>query len=441
MSKPYYIDVPYQDPAYLFAPHAGKPYAQFLDSSMFNEKQGRYSFIALDPQETLTTADHAFSSLKEKLDQNRFSTVENLPPFQGGFLGYFSYEMLHEIETLPRKEKDAFATPDLVLGFYDVVAAFDHLEKQAWIISLYSKERATRLKEQLYSTVPCQETASKTALNWSSNFSQLEYVNAVQKIIDYIYAGDIFQANLTQRFTSELPDNFNRYGFYQALRTINPAPFSAFLNFDDFTIASSSPERFLKLNHGRVETCPIKGTRPRHTDPEQDKKNIQALEKSEKDMAENTMIVDLLRNDISKVCKPHSVNVPELCKVHSFASVHHLISTVTGELEEGKNAVDLLEACFPGGSITGAPKVRAMEIISELERCPRGPYCGAIGYIGCDGTMDTNIVIRTALFKGGHVCAQVGGGIVADSDPHSEYLETLDKADALFNAFTFAEQV
>lgn len=258
---------------------------------------------------------------------------------------------------------------------------------------------------------------------------------AVQKVIDYIHAGDIFQANLTQRFTADLPKDFSPYGFYQNLRAINPALFAAYLNFDGFSIASSSPERFLKLDHKKAETRPIKGTRPRHTDPQCDQKNATDLAQSAKDRAENTMIVDLLRNDLSKVCTPHSVHVPELCAVHSFASVHHLVSTVTGELEEGQTALDLLAGCFPGGSITGAPKVRAMEIISELEACPRGPYCGAIGYIGFDGNMDTNIVIRTVVFKDNLAAAQVGGGIVADSDPLAEYNETLDKARALFDAF------
>jgi len=435
MKKPYYIEIPYQDPSNLFATHAGKPFAQFLDSSMFDAEQGRYSFIALDPFETFTDENDAFTKLKDKLAQYGFKRHENLPPFQGGVLGYFSYELLHQIEKLPRKDKDAFATPDIALGFYDVVATFDHAEQKAWIFSLHGAERAQWLKAELYDTPAATTGFTPIEIDWSSDFTHGEYVASVQKVIDYICAGDIFQANITQRFKADLPNGFNAYGYYQNLRKINPAPFSAFLNFDGFSIASSSPERFLKLANNQVDTRPIKGTRPRDKDPKIDQHNAEELENSTKDRAENTMIVDLLRNDISKVCKPDSVKVPELCGVHSFASVHHLISTVVGELETGKNAIDLLEGCFPGGSITGAPKVRAMEIISELERCPRGVYCGAIGYIGFDGTMDTNIVIRTVVIKEDKACVQVGGGIVADSVPEAEYVETLDKARALFQSF------
>ncbi len=402
---------------------------------MYDEKQGRYSFIAIEPFETLTNTEHAFDQLKKKLARFPLTRDTDLPPFQGGAVGYFSYELLHQIEKVPAKKKDDFQVPELCLGFYDVVAAFDHQLKKAWVISVQDRERADWLANELTRTV-APDPCATPALNWTSDFTRDEYIQSVQKVIDYILAGDIFQANLTQRFQAALPENFNRFSFYENLRLTNPAPFSAYLNFDGFSIASSSPERFLKHQDQQVETCPIKGTRPRHPDPIKDQALIAELSGSEKDHAENTMIVDLLRNDISKVCKPHSVQVPELCEIHSFASVHHLISTVTGEMEDGLEAVDLLEACFPGGSITGAPKVRAMEIISELERCPRGPYCGAIGYIGFDGTMDTNIVIRTALFKDNKVCAQAGGGIVADSIPSAEYEETLDKADGLFRAFS-----
>jgi len=435
MKKPHYIDVPYDDPAKLFAPFANKPFAQFLDSSMFDHEQGRYSFIALDPFETFTQAQGAFDALKTRLQELQCHTHEDMPPFQGGVLGYFSYELLHETEKLTRKEKDEFATPDICLGFYDVVAAFDHIKKQAWIFSHTTVERAHWLQNMLYETSKTTPPFKPTTLNWQSDFTKEAYLDGVQKVIDYIKAGDIFQANFTQRFRADLPQNFNIFSLYQNLRKNNPAPFSAFLNFKDFCIASSSPERFLKLENNHVETRPIKGTRPRDNDPGQDLRNAQELSNSEKDMAENTMIVDLLRNDISKVCKPHSVDVPKLCEVQSFASVHHLVSTVVGELDGQQTAIDLLQGCFPGGSITGAPKVRAMEIISELEPCPRGVYCGAIGYIGFDGTMDTNIVIRTLVFKKGQVCVQVGGGIVADSQPENEYDETLDKAKALFDAF------
>ncbi|WP_417832178.1 aminodeoxychorismate synthase component I [Terasakiella sp.] len=435
MKRPFYIEIPYGDPAILFAPHANTPFAQLLDSAMFDIEQGRYSFIAIDPFETFTHDQNSFAELKEKLASYSFERHPNLPPFQGGVVGYFGYELLHQIERIPSQAKDDLSVPDICLGFYDVIAAFDHHLKQAWIFSLFNEDRAYWLKSQLLENCLPLPTFKPCSLDWKSGFQKDEYIAAVQSVIDYIHAGDIFQANLTQRFKGERPDDIDPFAFYLNLRKINPALFSAYLNFGDFCIASSSPERFLKREGRQVETRPIKGTRARHPDAAQDQAHATELANSEKDRAENTMIVDLLRNDLSRVCKPHSVHVPELCAVHSFASVHHLVSTITGELENTYDGIDLLCAAFPGGSITGAPKVRAMEIISELERCPRGVYCGAIGYIGFDGSMDTNIVIRTVLFKDKTVCIQVGGGIVADSSPHDEYEETLTKAKALFDAF------
>jgi para-aminobenzoate synthetase component I len=259
------------------------------------------------------------------------------------------------------------------------------------------------------------------------------------EVIERILAGDIFQANLAQRFEAPVPMGFDHFGFYSQLRKLNAAPFAAYLDHDDFVIASASPERFLQVENGRVETRPIKGTRRRFADPVLDALQARALTESRKDRAENVMIVDLLRNDLSKVCVPGSVQVPQLCGLETFASVHHLVSTVTGRLREGQGAVDLLAAAFPGGSITGAPKVRAMEIITEMERYARGPYCGAIGYIGFDGRMDTSIVIRTASFRAGTCVVQAGGGIVTASDPAAEYDETLDKARAIFAAFRAKE--
>jgi para-aminobenzoate synthetase component I len=446
MTKPLCIDIPYQDPIQLFAPHADKPFAQLLDSSMFDKDQGRYSFIALDPFQTFETSNNTFENLKIELAKFPLEKHPEKPPFQGGALGYFSYELLHQIEKIPAKENDLFTTPPVCLGFYDVICAFDHLEQSAMIFSSgypatedAREERKLIRAKWLQEMLNGQEVTSRLfqpcRLDWQSDFTAKSYARSVQKVIDYIRAGDIFQANLTQRFSAKLPDSYDSFALYQKLRKANPAPFAAYLNFGNFSIASSSPERFMKLENGSVETRPIKGTRPRKKDQASDHRQIENLRNSEKERAENTMIVDLLRNDISKVCMPHSVNVPELCAVHSFATVHHLVSTITGTLQKDQGAVDLLKACFPGGSITGAPKVRAMEIIEELEPCARGPYCGAIGYIGFDGTMDTNIVIRTLLFIKDHVCAQVGGGIVIESNPEAEYQETLDKAYALFNAF------
>ncbi|MGF1612091.1 MAG: aminodeoxychorismate synthase component I, partial [Kiloniellales bacterium] len=268
----------------------------------------------------------------------------------------------------------------------------------------------------------------------AANFTRPAYEAAVQRGIDYIHAGDIFQANLSQRFSARLPAGETPFMLYRRLRALNPAPFAAYLKFGQDVIASSSPERFLKLSDGQVESRPIKGTRPRGHDAAEDEALARELLASEKDRAENVMIVDLLRNDLSRVCRDSSVAVPELCVLERYATVYHLVSTIVGELRPGKTAVDLLEASFPGGSITGAPKIRAMEIIAELEPTRRGPYCGSIGYIGFDGDMDSSIVIRTFSIHGDQVSFQVGGGIVADSRPAEEYEETLAKGRALLAA-------
>src|SRR5881392_457891 len=266
-----------------------------------------------------------------------------------------------------------------------------------------------------------------------SNFTRAGYFDAVARVIEYIRAGDIFQANLSQRLEAPLGDT--PLALYDRLRQRNPAPFSAYLDFGDLVVASSSPERFLRIEpDGRVETRPIKGTRPRGVGPEHDAALALALAESEKDRTENVMIVDLLRNDLSRVCRPGSVRVPELFALEHYATVHHLVSTVVGDLAPGEDALNLLRAAFPGGSITGAPKVRAMEIIAELEPSERGVYCGAIGYWSVTRALDSSIAIRTMLAVAGHVYFSAGGGIVADSDPDQEYHETLDKARGMIDA-------
>ena len=277
---------------------------------------------------------------------------------------------------------------------------------------------------------PVTTTDAALAIGLRSTFTHRGYLDAVAKVREYIVAGDIFQANLSQRFQAPLREP--PFELYRRLRRRNPAPFAAYLGFGEVTVLSASPERFLRLDHDRqVETRPIKGTRPRGLGPMHDAALGRALAESEKDRAENVMIVDLLRNDLSRVCLPGTVRVPELFALEQHPTVHHLVSTVVGELEPGADAVDLVRATFPGGSITGAPKVRAMEIIAELEPTRRGVYCGSIGYIGATGAMDTSIVIRTFVAAGGGLYFQAGGGVVADSDPELEYRETLDKAQGL----------
>jgi para-aminobenzoate synthetase component 1 len=450
----YVVEIEYRDAADAAAAMRHLPFLTFLDSASTDKRMGRYSFVAADPFARLRV-DRVdvdwVSQLKAALAACRIPTLPGLPPFQGGAAGLLSYELGHSLERLPKADTDDLAFPGLSLGFYDVVVAFDSLERRGWIVSTGLPEsdekardrRATArgkwLEGELARPPTVHPSGPISLEGWTSNFTRSEYERAVRIVVERILAGDIFQANISQRFAAPVPDGFDYFGFYRRLRTVNPAPFAAYLDHGDFVVASASPERFLRVEHGHVEARPIKGTRPRFSDPVLDLLQAQALTESRKDRAENTMIVDLLRNDLSKVCVPGSVQVPQLCGLESFASVHHLVSAVVGRLAKGRDAVDLLAGAFPGGSITGAPKVRAMEIITEIERHARGPYCGAIGYLGFDGTMDLNIVIRTASFRHGTCAVQAGGGIVAASDPAAEYQETLDKASRVFEAFGVAE--
>jgi para-aminobenzoate synthetase component 1 len=459
-------EIDYADPVGLFAPLAGDRHAALLDSAVSGGPRGRYSFIAAEPFRSLASKDgviaidgerslgNPFDVLRRELSACALEAVPELPPLQGGVVGYFGYELSQHLERVPFARADDMEFPDLALAFYDVIVAFDHDERRAWILSSglpashpaarwhRARKRLDAVSERLFASsraaMPPEIIGHSVPV---SNFSKAEYEAAVQRVVDYILAGDIFQANLSQRFTASLADGMTAFDLYRRLRDLNPAPFAAFLKFEDVQIASASPERFLSLRGNRVETCPIKGTRPRGRSPAEDRSLADELLGSEKDRAENVMIVDLLRNDLSRVCRDGSVEVPSLCRLESFATVHHLVSTVVGEMQPGMTAVDLLVACFPGGSITGAPKIRAMEIIAELEPARRGPYCGGIGYIGFDGNMDTSIAIRTYAVKDGIVTFQAGGGIVADSVPATEYVETLAKARALIAALSPAADV
>lgn len=436
----------------------------FLDSSNSNSPFGRYSFVGLDPFQILKSKNEQvwlndqpldvdpFTALETQCSRFELSPIAELPPFQGGAAGFLSYDLRHHLEKLPTTETDDFQFPDLFLSFFDVVVAFDHSQKRSFIFSsgfpeqqLNAREKRAQQRAQWAKhlilnrppvrAVPPQVVSEKMI---QSNFSEASYCQAVQKTIDYIYAGDIFEACISQRFTAPMPA-LTPIQLYQRLRQFNPAPFAAFVNAGDCHIASASPERFLSVQQGRVEARPIKGTRPRSKDPFKDQALAEELLKSEKDWAENVMIVDLLRNDLSRVCLDHSVKVPTLCGLESYATVHHLVSSITAKLRDDVSLVDLLRASFPGGSITGAPKVRSMEIIAEIENVVRGPYCGSVGYIGFDGNMDTSIAIRTMAIKNQTVTYQAGGAIVADSTPLEEYQETLDKAAALTRSLTHAE--
>ncbi|MBX3445284.1 MAG: aminodeoxychorismate synthase component I [Parvibaculaceae bacterium] len=458
--KPLVEELEWILPHEVFANFAQEPFALLLDSATAGPGKdaslhGRWSFIAVSPFDTLTLrvedGGKPFDALKRKLaGLPSTGPHEDLPPFAGGAAGFFGYGLGGTLERLP-PETSPFATddqhlPDMALGFYDTVLAFDMVARRAFIVSTGLPER-DEAKRKARAAERLADIRARIALPrrnatavppaprpLRSNFTREEYESAVTRVIEYIHAGDIFQANLSQRFETELAEGDTPYALYLRLRAASPAPFASFFNFGAGALASSSPERFLSLHDGHVETKPIKGTRPRGATPEEDRCLAAELLASEKDRAENVMIVDLLRNDISRVCEDSSVIVENLCALESFANVHHLVSTIRGTLRDGMNAADLLAACFPGGSVTGAPKRRAMEIIAELEPTARGPYCGAIGWLGADGGMDSAIAIRTMVIAGTRVTFQAGGGIVADSEPAAEYEETLAKARSMREA-------
>ncbi len=426
-------EIIYSEPFLMARRLRGERELMLLESVQRHEHLGRYSFLAVDPTETIVSnqAD-VLDVIDEHLKKHARAVVPNLPPFRGGLAGYITYDFGRTLEPKARIKNHTSEIPLLKLNAYPTVIAIDHLQERSWIIS--DSEKSADDLEKLLKQKPSNLSAHQVS-NFTSNFSQENYEAAVQRTVDYILAGDIFQANITQIFSSDAPKDFDAFAFYKILRDKNPATFSSLLDFDDVKLISSSPERLIRLNGKIAEARPIKGTKRRDDNPQRDAELIAELQASRKDRAENVMIVDLLRNDLSRVSKPGTVNVPVLCGLESYANVHHLVSVVTGELQDGLNQVDLLRAVFPGGSITGAPKIRAMEIIDELEQSPRGVYCGAIGYLGYNGTCDFNIAIRTVQVAGGKVKLQGGGGITARSDPAAEYEESLVKVKRIMEAF------
>ncbi|HEY0721627.1 MAG TPA: aminodeoxychorismate synthase component I, partial [Gammaproteobacteria bacterium] len=358
-------------------------------------------------------------------------------PFIGGALGYFSYDLARRLEQLPTLAQNDLASPEMAVGIYEWACVVDHLEQRAWLVGQESEElsqRWERLVAQFChpaTKVPRAPLQAVTPLTCDTDLSA--YGAAFARIQTYLRDGDCYQINYARRFSIRVEGD--PFEGYCRLRRLNSAPFSAYLNLPFLQILSSSPERFLRVTGKQVETRPIKGTRARHDDPQQDQALAEELRNSSKDRAENVMIVDLLRNDLGKSCVAGSVHVPELFTVESYATVHHLVSTVTGTLRNDRDALALLRGAFPGGSITGAPKQRAMAIIEELEPYRRGVYCGAIGYLGFDGQMDTNIVIRTLVHRDGAVHFWAGGGIVIDSDMQSEFEETQHKAAGMMRLF------
>lgn len=416
-----------------------------LDSAMDKEKLGRYSFISSQPFKVLKYKDsdkNPLELLKEELNKYKVTNDTNLP-FIGGAVGYLSYDLGNYMEELPRSAVDDIGIPDMYFGLYNHAIVVDHLMEKTYIatpnidIKLEEKiiddieQKILKEEEKGIDNICYQEKEVKP-IRLKSNFTKKKFKGAVQNIREYIRQGDIYQANLTQRFSGET--ELTSFELYRDLRRFSPAPFGAFLNFEDVHILSNSPERFIRCIDKKIETRPIKGTRPRGKDKEEDLKLQQELKNSEKDRAELLMIVDLERNDIGRISKTGSVKVPELFVIEAYANVNHLVSTVVGELKDDKDATDIIKATFPGGSITGAPKIRAMEIIDELEPTQRSVYTGSIGYIGFNGDMDFNIAIRTIIKDDKKVYFQVGGGMTWDSDPDEEYQETIDKAKSIMKA-------
>ncbi len=442
------VTLPYfPDSSKLFSVCVDKTWAVFLDSGYPGSHQGRYDIIAAEPActlvthgeltvitrngQTLTSTENPFDLVKQQLDlfPNQETGIDDLP-FNGGAIGYFSYDLVRRLETLDTTAEDAEHIAEMAVGIYEWAVIVDHQLQKSYLVGRCDLQKQQDLIRQFSGLPPShKDRAFKVVGEIRSNMDKGAYVHAFNRIKHYLKEGDSYQVNLAQRFVADCEGD--PWTAYQILRKLNAAPFSCYLNLPEVQILSSSPERFLKVTEGVVETKPIKGTRPRKSDYAEDRQQIKNLEASDKDRAENLMIVDLLRNDISKTCKNGSVKVPMLFDVESYATVHHLVSTVTGILADNQHALDLLKSCFPGGSITGAPKIRAMEIIEELEPNRRGVYCGAIGYIGFNGNMDTNIAIRTLVCSENTIRFWAGGGIVNDSVVEEEYQESFDKAAAM----------
>ncbi len=467
-------------PHLLFKELKNSPYSFFLDSVTGRESQGRFSFLGCEPFLVFKSKRDAVTlewndGRMESLRSNPFLVLKDLfqrfavlpiPDWKGGIpllaggVGYFGYDMKDFIEKLPDNLEDDLSIPDCAIGFYDTVLVFDHLKAKSYLAGVEFEGIKTDAKERLkmaLSARHCEEGGARrspstkaqgfvlsgvegrsnlkpteVATELKSNFSKADYMRTVEKAKEYIKRGDIYQVNLSQRFETDLEGD--PYGLYLRLREASPASFASYLNFEDVIIISSSPERFLMKKGSYIETRPIKGTSPRSKDPLADEFNEISLKESYKDRAEHIMIVDLERNDLGRICKYGSVKPTEFIVLEKYSTVFHLVSTVSGRLKEGTGPVDCLTAAFPGGSITGAPKVRSMEVIEALEPVKRGLYTGAIGYISFDGNMDTSIVIRTIVVKGKKLYFSVGGGIVYDSDPEKEYYETLDKAEGIIRA-------
>ncbi len=461
----------------------------FLDSGMADHELSQYSFIGVQPFLTIRSRGEGIDIVEGKnirhvsgnplwvlaheMNQRRLTGGSPLLPFAGGGVGYFSYELGRLTAEVPLKASDDLGLPDMQVSFYKTLLAYEHRTRR-WIGAAVDLQggRGTTVRKRLgndiekfrelaskphrgtvtAATAPAEdeggeETAAEETpaadrrftvdgVEVTSTMSRDEYLAAVNRIKEHIAAGDIYQANLTQRWSAPYTGEPGK--LYHELRKASPVPFGFYMNTGECIIAGASPESFLSVRGRSVETRPIKGTRRRGSSPEEDQWLGRELESSEKDKAELTMIADLERNDLGRVCTPGSVEVQELHRLESFANVHHLVSIVKGELQPGVSLTDILEATFPSGSVTGAPKKRAMEILDEVEGTVRGPYTGAMGYLGLDGSMSLNVAIRTLVLSQGLCHLGVGGGIVADSQPEAEYEECLAKARSMLAALRAA---
>ena len=459
---------PYLDSAALFCEVANTPWALFLDSGIVNAKRpvskhADFDVLAIDPCVTLVTEGETTtiqsSSGKECSNNDPMQLLYDkvravLPqlcaedysgcPYLPGALGYFSYDLARRFETLEKISNDDEQLPEMAMGIYPTLLVVDHRSKLSKLICCQNNQHAQRTAVLWRDTIAahlCNQKRHVTsngkvapiAKSIHENMGHQDYQRRFQSVRDYTIAGDCYQVNLAKRFC--VNTNEDAWQIYQVLRESSPAPYAAYLNLPFAKVLSNSPESFIQCRKHRVTTSPIKGTAARdHVDAENDRKAADQLENSVKDRAENLMIVDLMRNDLGRCCVLGSIKVPSLFALHSFANVHHLISTITGTLKPELHALDLLRSCFPGGSITGAPKIRAMQIIEQLEPHRRGLYCGSIAYIGCDGSLETNIAIRTIVIKDAVARFSAGGGLVIDSQLDEEYQEIVDKAKMLKQA-------
>ncbi len=437
-------EIPWIDPFDCFLRLRGDGPSFLFESNGGSPRTSRFSFIGIAPEIIINGSSDGIVATSELLRQltgkSRVPRVNGIPPFVGGIVVFFGYGFAHLFEKLPRNSSDDLQLPDIVLMKVDLMVSFDNVMNKAWIVasvvdsvhdeSLY-RRRISEVEHRIRhgsSIIKSGRHISKTRV--MSNITKKEYIDMVNRCKEYISAGDIFQANLSQRLSAHV-NGVDPLNLYRILREINPSPFSAFFDTGDMQLVSSSPERLVRLHDGIVETRPIAGTMPSGNDPVKNGILQRELLSDEKERAEHIMLVDLERNDIGRVCSFGSVKVDEFMVLEPYSHVTHIVSNVTGMIKPDKDAFDLIKSVFPGGTITGVPKIRCMEIIDELEPTSRGAYTGSLGYISYTGDMDLNIIIRTFVIKDGWAHVQVGAGIVADSKPEKEYYETLYKAEAL----------